>query len=118
MSIGDLFGSELSSLFEPDPEPAVGAGETLDIVTATIQGLSPKPSGAPGSGSAPESSLTPKPGSSLASLGIEGLALWALVDQLERELKVSVPDTQVRSWRNVGDVVRALDDLQGPARER
>ena len=111
MSIGDLFGSELSSLFEPDPEPAVGTGETLDTVTATIQGLSAQ------SGSAPESSLTPKPGSSLASLGIEGLALWALVDQLERELKVSVPDAQVRSWRNVGDVVRALDDLQGPATE-
>ncbi len=102
MSIGDLFGSELADFFEPEPEQQE-AGSHAEVVTRIAQSL-----GGPDQGPATRAD-------SLASLGIQGLALWALVDQLERELNVSVSDAEVRAWQSLADVTATLDRLAEPA---
>ncbi len=101
MSIGDLFGSELAGFFEPEPEQQEGRNHA-ELVAKIAQSL-----GSP-------SSTPAGPTDSLASLGIQGLALWAMVDQLERELSVSVPDAEVRSWVSLVDVTATLDRLADP----
>ncbi len=100
MSIGDLFGDQLASFTAPE----LGEGEDEGVsgkletqLRAALEHL----------GETTEIDLQLP----LSLLGAYGLGLWALVDDLERTVKVQIPDTTARSWETGADVLETLVQL-------
>ncbi|MFT0763032.1 phosphopantetheine-binding protein [Actinomyces sp. F1_1611] len=96
-SIADLLGGELPDEWEQSDRVARQEGAREVALEAILT----------------ETNYPPEqmsPGLRLREeLELDGLPLWAVVAQIERELKVTIPDREVKSWVTLADLLDAVE---------
>ncbi len=93
-TIGDLFGDQLQQALADSDEGGDHVSDRESAVMETLAELA----GVPVEDVAPNTKLQ-------TDLGLEGLALWAVAAQVERDCGVQILDHHVQNWFTVQDVV-------------